>query len=152
MLGWVSALLFVHRTMSTCAPLTGTAKSDLPLPEAVLAFILAELGLPPALATVTREIDPRHPRVATEAAIPRASVRAPACRISPALMLVMKERGTSRLIGTNLTRLPRLDVRVDGVTGRRPERQAARSLRRLVARVARGSPYRSLRKGGRPSN
>ena len=35
-------------------------------------------------------------------AMPRASVEAPACSVSPASMFVMKDRGTMRVIGTML--------------------------------------------------
>jgi len=54
--------------------------------------------LPPSLEKSTRDTPPSPPN-----AMPRASVEAPARNVSPGLMLVMKDRGTIRLIGTNLT-------------------------------------------------
>ena len=79
-------------------------EAGLPLAETVLAFILAELSfcqlLPPSLEKSTRDTPVSPPN-----AMPRASVEAPTCSVSPALIFVMKDRGTIRLIGTDLLRV-----------------------------------------------
>src|SRR4029453_5192252 len=81
-LGCVSPLLLVHRTISTCDPLPGAVKR---------ICHWRKLYLPSSL-----------PSWACCQGLPLARVSAPACSASPGLMLVMKERGTIRLSGTDL--------------------------------------------------
>src|ERR1700694_4816098 len=100
--GWVSPLLLVHRTISACDPLAGAAKltchcRKLYLPSSLPSGACCQL-LPPSLEKSTRDTPVSPPN-----AMPRASVGAPAGRVSPALMLVMNDRGTMRLIGTSST-------------------------------------------------
>src|SRR5271166_6113238 len=99
--GCVSPLLLVHRTISTCDPLLGTTKRSchwrkLYLPSSWPSWACCQ-DLPPSLEKSTRDTPVSPPN-----AMPRARVGAPAGTVSPALMLVMKERGTMRLIGTDL--------------------------------------------------
>src|ERR1700687_87239 len=99
--GCISPLLLVHRTISACDPLAGAAKltchcRKLYLPSSLPSCACCQL-LPPSLEKSTRDTPVSPPN-----AIPRASDGAPACRVSPALMLVIRERGTIRLIGTDL--------------------------------------------------
>src|SRR5580704_9226248 len=99
--GCVSPLVLVHRTINTCDPLLRTTKRvchwrKLYLPSSLPSSACCQ-ALPPSLEKSTRETPESPPK-----AIPRARVGTPACNVSPSLMLVMKERGGIRLIGTDL--------------------------------------------------
>src|SRR4029077_15414039 len=99
--GCVSPLVLVHRTINTCDPLLRTTKRvchwrKLYLPSSLPSSACCQ-DLPPSLEKSTRATPLSPPK-----AMPRASVGAPSISASPALILVINERGTIRLIGTDL--------------------------------------------------
>jgi hypothetical protein len=99
--GCVSPLVLVHRTINTCDPLLGSTKRachrrKLYLPSSLPSSACCQ-DLPPSLVKSTRDTQRSPPK-----AMPRASLEAPRVNVSPALMLVINERGTIRLIGTDL--------------------------------------------------
>src|SRR5438132_4654490 len=98
--GCVSPLLLVHRAIRTCAPAAGANESchwrKLYLPSSLPSRACSQL-FPPSPEKSTRATPLSPPK-----AMPRTRVGAPASNLSPALMLVIKERGTILVIGTDL--------------------------------------------------
>jgi hypothetical protein len=64
--GCNSPLLLVAANHQHMLPRDRQAEADLPLAEAVFAFILAELRFLPALAAIAAELDPRDARITAE--------------------------------------------------------------------------------------
>src|SRR6266436_526599 len=114
--GCASRLLLVHRAMSTWSPAAVGVKDVCHWRKLYLPSSLPSCGgfqlLPPSLEKSTRDTPQSPPK-----AIPRAAAGAPTRSLSPALMFVMNDRGTIRLIGTEAKPLSPGVMLARGVSG-----------------------------------
>src|ERR1700741_3806400 len=97
--GCVSPLLFVHRTIRLCSPCgvwDACQRRKLYLPSSFPSSVCCHVE--PPSGEISTDFTPASP----PKAIPRRVIGAPAATWSPDFTFVKNERGTIRLIGTNL--------------------------------------------------